>query len=86
MGIRVEQFDDGEVLYLAFDPDGVWAKAEFPDELITVDLNAQGRVIGVEVIGSLARRGASALLTSVLESDQIERPELVKRLLEPEPA
>lgn len=81
MSIRIEQFDGGEVLYIALDPDGVWAMSEFPDELVTVDRNAQGRVIGIEVIGSLARRGADSVLREILRADEIVDREAVQRAL-----
>lgn len=66
MSIRIELYDGGEVLYIALDPDGVWAKSEFPDELVTLDYNAQGKLIGVEAIGSAAHAGADALLAGVI--------------------
>jgi uncharacterized protein YuzE len=68
MSIRIEQYDGGEVLYIALDPDGVWAKSEFPDDLITIDYNAQGGIIGVELLGSLARASAGAVFETFLEA------------------
>ncbi len=65
MSVRIEQYDGGEVLYIALDPDGVMARSEFPDELLTLDYNAQGGLIGIEAIGSLAREGATALLRTI---------------------
>lgn len=72
MSIRIEQYDGGESLYIALDPDGAWAKSEFPSELVTLDYNAQGGLIGVELLGSLARKAASALFSSVTESETEE--------------
>lgn len=63
--LRVEITDSGTALYLAVDPDGVWAKTTRPDDLITVDWDAQGRVIGIEAIGSVASRAIGALLTTL---------------------
>lgn len=84
MSIRIEQYDGGEVLYIAFDPDGKWAKSEFPDELLTVDLNAQGGVIGVEAIGSLAQAGADAvMIRALVDNEGLENPAAVKQTLEP---
>lgn len=83
MSIRIEQYDGGEVLYVALDPDGVWARSEFPDELVTVDYNAQGGIIGVEAIGSLARAGATAVVEALTSADNLDDREGVKRLLEP---
>lgn len=60
--LRIEITDAGTALYLAVDPDGLWAKTTKPDELITVDWDRQGRVIGIEAIGSAAHRAISALL------------------------
>ena len=83
MSIRIEQYDGGEVLYLALDPDGVWARSAFPDELVTVDYNAQGGLIGIEVMGSLAKASASALLEALLESDTVGDREEVREALRP---
>ena len=58
---RVEQYDGGDVLYLAIDPDGVWARSEFPDDLVTVDYDDDDNVIGIEVIGKLAQDARDAL-------------------------
>src|SRR5687767_10442974 len=69
VSIRIEQFDGGEVLYIALDPDGVWARSEFPDALITVDYNAQGSIIGIEALGSIAQRGAEAIISALLVHD-----------------
>lgn len=62
---RVEQYDSGEVLYLAIDPDGVWAKSAFPDDLVTIDYNEEGDIIGVEVIGDLARGAREGLVDAL---------------------
>jgi uncharacterized protein YuzE len=67
MSIRIEQYDDGDVMYIALDPDGIWARSDVTDELFTLDYNAQGGLIGIEVLGSLAKKVASAMLNSVLE-------------------
>lgn len=60
--LRVEITDGGTALYLALDPDGIWAKTTRPDDLITVDWDAQGRVIGIEAIGSAAARAIAGLI------------------------
>ncbi len=60
--LRVEITDEGAGLYLAVDPDGLWAKTTRPDNLITIDWDRQGRVIGIEAIGSAARNALDALL------------------------
>jgi uncharacterized protein YuzE len=52
MKIRIEQYDAAEVLYVAIDPDGVWARSDFPTETITVDYDAEGKTIGLEVAGT----------------------------------
>jgi uncharacterized protein YuzE len=83
MSIRIEQYDGGEVLYIALDPDGVWAKSEFPDELVTIDYNAQGGIIGIEAIGSLARAGAASLIETFLQADQLDNPKALKQALQP---
>jgi hypothetical protein len=48
---RIEHLNDGHVVYIALDPDGVWARSEFPHPLITIDYDADGRVIGVSPAG-----------------------------------
>jgi uncharacterized protein YuzE len=83
MSVRIEQYDGGEVLYIALDPDGVMARSEFPDELLTLDYNAQGGLIGIEAIGSLAREGATALLRTISEHQDLDNQEAVKQALEP---
>ena len=47
---RIEQLNEGAVLYIAIDPDGVWARSEFP-RLITVDYDADNAVIGMSPVG-----------------------------------
>jgi uncharacterized protein YuzE len=83
MSIRIEQYDGGEVLYIALDPDGVWARSEFPDELVTVDYNAQGGVIGIEVIGSTARSAARALIEAVRSDESLTDKQAISQALEP---
>ena len=60
--LRIEITDQGKALYLATDPDGVWAKTTRPDDLVTLDWDAQGRVIGIEAIGSAARDAIAAVV------------------------
>lgn len=83
MSVRIEQYDGGEVLYIALDPDGAMARSEFPDELLTLDFNAQGGLIGIEAIGSLAQAGATALLETISEREDLDDPQAVKQALEP---
>ncbi len=65
--LRVEITDEGSALYIAVDPDGRWAKTTQPDDLITIDWDRQGRVIGIEAIGSAARHAIQALLQAILD-------------------
>jgi len=65
--LRVEITDEGSALYVAIDPDGQWAKTTQPDDLITIDWDSQGRVIGVEVIGSAARGAIQSLIHAIEE-------------------
>jgi len=67
MSIRIEQYDDGDAMYIALDPDGIWARSDVTEELLTLDYNAQGGLIGIELLGSFAKKTASAMLSSVLE-------------------
>lgn len=48
---RIDHLNDGQVLYIAIDPDGEWARSEFPRPLITVDYNADDEVIGISPAG-----------------------------------
>lgn len=66
--LRVEVTDDGAAIYLAVDPDGLWVKTTQPDELITIDWDRQGRVIGIEAIGSVARSAIDALIASLRDA------------------
>jgi uncharacterized protein YuzE len=52
MNFRIEHYDDGEVIYMAIDPDGAWAHSQFPADTVTVDFDADDRVIGIEVVGA----------------------------------
>ena len=65
--LRVEITDERSALYIALDPDGKWAKTTQPDDLITIDWDRQGRVIGIEAIGSAARHAIQALLRAVAD-------------------
>jgi hypothetical protein len=70
MNLRIEFYDGCEVLQIALDSDGVWHRSEFPDELITLDYNAQDHLIGLEAIGSAARDGAAGLFERVTAAAQ----------------
>ena len=65
--LRVEITDDGIALYLAADPEGLWAKTTKPDNLISIDWDKQGRVIGIEAIGSVASNAIQALLQALAD-------------------
>jgi uncharacterized protein YuzE len=52
MNLRIEHYDDGEVIYMALDPDGTWAHSQFPADTVTVDFDAADRIIGIEVVGA----------------------------------
>lgn len=74
--LRVEITDGGTALYVAVDPDGIWAKTTRPDDLITIDWDAQGRVIGIEAIGSAAQRAIGALFSVLRQSPAAAPDEL----------
>ena len=46
-------------------PTGSGAKTTQPNDLVTIDWDGQGRVIGVEAIGSAARRAIQALIDAI---------------------
>ena len=66
--MRVEHFE-GElhVLRVELDPTGVWHHSSFPDEMITLDYDDAGRLIGFELLGSRAESAARALVVDGLE-------------------
>jgi len=80
--MRIERHDDGEVLYLALDTAGDWARSEFPDELVTLDYNSVGELIGVEVVGSAAAAGMEALVNAVTSSKGVKNGRALRKLLE----
>jgi YD repeat-containing protein len=80
--LRIEITDEATALYIALDPDGVLAKTTEPDELVAVDWDAQGRVIGVEIIGSAAREAVAALANAVLDHEPLDDPAGVRRAVE----
>lgn len=80
--MRIERYDNGEVLYLALDTGGDWARSEFPDELVTLDYNSAGELIGVEVIGSAAAAGIDALVKAVTSSKGVKNGRALRKLLE----
>jgi hypothetical protein len=49
----------------------------------SLDYNAQGQIIGIEAIGSLARSGAQAMLASFLQADSLAVPDAVRQSLAP---
>jgi uncharacterized protein YuzE len=77
MSIRIDRYDGQEVLYFAVDPDGVWARSEFPEELVTIDYNSKGSIIGIELVGSAARHGVDAFLKAIM------KPQTVRDALRP---
>lgn len=52
-------------IYYALDTQGGWARSEFPDELITIDYNKCGKVIGVEAVGSAADEAIAAVIDAL---------------------
>jgi uncharacterized protein YuzE len=80
--MRIEHYDDGEVLYLVLDTDGDWARSEFPDELVTLDYNEAGDLIGVEVVGSAAHAGLDALVKAITSTKGVKRGSELKKILQ----
>jgi DNA-directed RNA polymerase specialized sigma24 family protein len=78
--LRVEITDEGSALYVAVDPDGQWARTTQPDDLITIDWDRQGRVIGVEAIGSAARQAIHALLQAIADYHARDRDSVTRAL------
>lgn len=59
MNTRIEHYDNDQIVYIALDPAGVWARSEFPQETVTVDYDEDGRPIGIEVAGAEAKDAAA---------------------------
>lgn len=75
--LRIEVLDDGGGLYIAVDPDGIWARSTELDETITADWDAQGRILGLEVAGSTAKEALGGLLSGLTRAD-IDHPEALR--------
>ena len=71
MNVRIEHYDDGEVIYMALDPDGTWAHSQFPSDTVTVDFDAADRVIGIEVVGAEEPAIIESLVEVLVPGDQI---------------
>jgi uncharacterized protein YuzE len=80
---RIESYDDGPVMYLAVDPDGAWARSEFPDALMTIDYDEDHRIIGVELIGELAQDAREGLWRAVTAAKSLSDPTAVTEALAP---
>ena len=65
MSVRVEQFDGGNVVYVALDPAGVWSRSTFPHPLLTADWDSEGKLIGLSAAGPHARDLLRGLLDSL---------------------
>ena len=76
MNTRIEHYDGDQVVYIALDPAGVWARSEFPQETVTVDYDEDGRPIGIEVVGEEAKN-AAAKVRNIVEQFV---PSLVEQL------
>jgi hypothetical protein len=79
--MRIERYEDElTVLRVELDPEGVWDHSKFPDDLTTLDFDADGRLIGFELVGSRARESAETLVETGLSQARAEPA--VKELLE----
>jgi hypothetical protein len=79
--MRVEHYQ-GElpVVRVELDPAGVWDHSKFPDDLTTLDFDAEGRLIGFELVGSHAGKLAATLVEMGLA--QAREEPAVRELLE----
>lgn len=68
---RIEQLNQGHILHIALDPDGVWARSEFPDALITVDFGTDDNVIGISAARPAAGRALDAYRTWLLNGGDL---------------
>ena len=62
---RIEFYDGNEAIYIAVNPDGIWGKTEELEETVTLDYDAQGRVIGIELIGTRAYECNNAIVDAL---------------------
>lgn len=74
--LRIEITDDGNGLYLAASPDGIWARTTEIDETITADWDAQGRLLGIEIAGTSARAAITGLVSALLDAPAEDRQAL----------
>lgn len=79
---RVEQLNDGQLLYIAIDPDGIWARSGFPHPLVTVDYDAEGAVIGISPAGPTIDATLDIYRSWLAEGAE-DPHELVRRLEQP---
>jgi YD repeat-containing protein len=80
--LRIEITDDGTALYVSVDPSVAVAKTTQPDELITVDWDAQGNVAGIEIIGSLVKTALAAFAQAITSSDALADPGAVREVVQ----
>jgi hypothetical protein len=66
--LRLEVMDGGNAIYVTADPDGLWARSTEIDETVTADWDAQGRLIGLELIGSTAVAAMAGMVQGLLTS------------------
>lgn len=84
----IEQFDGGNVVNVALEPDGTWARSEFPHPLVVVDYDSDGRPIAIQAAGPVAKAVSDGALSALLEAlgeDEAARTAL-HSALEPAPA
>ncbi len=64
---RIEQISDDHV-YIAFDPDGEIASTDFSVNFCFIDLDANGKTIGLEAVGPVAVSITTHLAAAVKEA------------------
>lgn len=64
---RIEVVDDATGVYVALDPDGLWSATDELDELVAVDKDGQGRIIGIEASGPAAVGAVEGLVRGLIE-------------------
>ena len=82
----IEEFDGGNVINVALDPDGTWARSEFPHPLVVVDYDAEDRPIAIQAAGPLAHASAKGAIDVLLEALEPEARQALNEQLESVPA
>jgi hypothetical protein len=63
---RTETLDGGDVFVVTINPEGEWARSEFPHPLVTLDYDRSGELIQIVAVGPEAKRLSDSLAQAVV--------------------